>query len=250
MGQIFSDVEPGSTFYEYVQRLASRGIIGGYACGGVNPGTGGPEPCDGQNRPYYRTGNEVTRGQVAKIAVGAFFPSCAAIQPTPPPGTTPTPSVTPVCSTGTFVFAGPQSLPDIGSFSMPLTFSGGIGTIQDVDFAGLDITHGWIGDLRVTLRSPAGTQTRLVDQICNGGPYINFTNITLDDNASQGIGSVCPPAAGGTYRPSEPLSIFNGQDPNGDWSFYIEDLQSGYAGTLNSYTLRVTTCPSGFEVNR
>ena len=32
--QTFQDVPTGSTFYLYVERMASRGIIGGYPCGG------------------------------------------------------------------------------------------------------------------------------------------------------------------------------------------------------------------------
>ena len=39
--RLFQDVPPGSAFYDHSFRLASRGIIGGYACGG--PG----EPCVG-----------------------------------------------------------------------------------------------------------------------------------------------------------------------------------------------------------
>ncbi len=59
--QSFQDVPVGSTFHLYVERLASRSIIGGYPCGG--PG----EPCGAGNKPYFRTGSNVTRGQTAKI---------------------------------------------------------------------------------------------------------------------------------------------------------------------------------------
>jgi hypothetical protein len=61
----FEDVPPDSTFYPYIQCLACRGIINGYPCGG--PG----EPCNGNNDPYFRPGNNVTRGQFAKIASNA-----------------------------------------------------------------------------------------------------------------------------------------------------------------------------------
>jgi S-layer homology domain len=57
----FTDVPPGSTFYVYIQCLACRGVISGYPCGG--PG----EPCNGNNDPYFRPQNNVTRGQIAKI---------------------------------------------------------------------------------------------------------------------------------------------------------------------------------------
>lgn len=56
----------GSTFYAYARCLACRGIISGYECGG--PG----EPCDQQNNPYFRPGNLITRGQVAKIVANAL----------------------------------------------------------------------------------------------------------------------------------------------------------------------------------
>jgi hypothetical protein len=69
--QRFEDVAPGSPFYDYVQRLAGRGILGGYACGGVG------EPCvPSGNRPYFRPGNGSTRGQTSKIVANAFFPEC------------------------------------------------------------------------------------------------------------------------------------------------------------------------------
>jgi hypothetical protein len=68
-GHTFADVPVGSTFFSYVETAAANGIIGGYPCGGVNPQNGLTETCDGANRPYYRDGNYVTRGQLSKIVV-------------------------------------------------------------------------------------------------------------------------------------------------------------------------------------
>jgi hypothetical protein len=68
--QRFEDVVPGSSFYDFVQRLANRGIMGGYNCGGVG------EPCGPANLPYFRPGNNATRGQTAKIVSNTFFPGC------------------------------------------------------------------------------------------------------------------------------------------------------------------------------
>ncbi len=69
--QTFEDIATDHTFYLWIERLASRGIIGGYACGGEN------EPCvPPLNRPYFRSGNNVTRGQTAKIvAIAAGLPA-------------------------------------------------------------------------------------------------------------------------------------------------------------------------------
>jgi hypothetical protein len=61
----FEDVPPGSTFYEFVWRLADREYISGYPCGG--PG----EPCGNANLPYFRPNANVTRGQLSKIVANA-----------------------------------------------------------------------------------------------------------------------------------------------------------------------------------
>jgi hypothetical protein len=61
----FTDVLYGSTFWMYVERLASGGVMAGYTCGGPN------EPCDGENRSYFRPGAGATRGQLAKIVSNA-----------------------------------------------------------------------------------------------------------------------------------------------------------------------------------
>jgi hypothetical protein len=70
-GQTFEDAPPGSTFYLWIERLAARGIISGYPCGGPF------EPCIAPaNRPYFRPSNNATRGQMSKIAAAVFFPAC------------------------------------------------------------------------------------------------------------------------------------------------------------------------------
>lgn len=74
----FQDVPVGSTFYAFVERLASRSIIGGYACGGTG------EPCvPPANLPYFRPSAQVTRGQTSKIiAIAAALPEPPAGQQT------------------------------------------------------------------------------------------------------------------------------------------------------------------------
>ena len=59
-GQTFEDVAPGSTFYDFIERLVSRSVMSGYPCGG--PG----EPCGPADRPYFRPANLVSRGQTSK----------------------------------------------------------------------------------------------------------------------------------------------------------------------------------------
>jgi hypothetical protein len=65
-GQMFEDVPPGSTFYEYVGRMASRAILAGYECGGAS------EPCGVYGMPFFRPGAAATRGQISKIVANAL----------------------------------------------------------------------------------------------------------------------------------------------------------------------------------
>ena len=68
--QTYEDVPEDSPFYLFIERLSGRSVINGYSCG--NP----DEPCDAENRPYFRPNADVTRGQAAKIVANTFFPNC------------------------------------------------------------------------------------------------------------------------------------------------------------------------------
>jgi hypothetical protein len=70
--QTFTDVPPTNTFWVYVERLLANrpDVMSGYACGGAG------EPCDSENRPYFRPNNPLTRGQTSKIVSNTFFPDC------------------------------------------------------------------------------------------------------------------------------------------------------------------------------
>lgn len=63
----FEDVPPGSTFYDFIWRLANRDIVVGYPCGS-NPS----EPCGIGSLPYYRVNANVNRAQMAKFTALAF----------------------------------------------------------------------------------------------------------------------------------------------------------------------------------
>ncbi|HUS16196.1 MAG TPA: S-layer homology domain-containing protein [Chloroflexia bacterium] len=64
-GPHFADVPATHPFYYYVEVAYNHGVISGYNCGGTG------EPCDPNNRPYFRAGANITRGQLTKIIVGA-----------------------------------------------------------------------------------------------------------------------------------------------------------------------------------
>jgi hypothetical protein len=84
--QLFEDVPPGSAFFDYIGRLASRGYMIGYQCGGVG------ELCiPPGNLPYFRPNNNATRGQISKIdsnAAGFSDPPAGQTFEDVPPGST------------------------------------------------------------------------------------------------------------------------------------------------------------------
>jgi hypothetical protein len=71
-GQFYVDVQEDHPFYTWIMRLTNLGVMSGYDCGGDG------EPCDSQNRPYFRPFNNVTRGQASKIVANTFYPICQA----------------------------------------------------------------------------------------------------------------------------------------------------------------------------
>jgi hypothetical protein len=84
--QTFADVPVTNPFWVWIEQLAGRNVISGYGCGGAG------EPCDPQQRPYFRWGQTTTRGQMAKIATNTFYPGCT--------GPSATPTATPISRRG------------------------------------------------------------------------------------------------------------------------------------------------------
>jgi subtilisin-like proprotein convertase family protein len=120
-------------------------------------------------------------------------------------------------------------------------------TILDVNVS-FDITHTWIGDVRVSLVSPGNQTIDLVDQVgvpasefgCNGE---NMT-LTFDDSATNNsdiLDNTCndtPPAASGTFQPITPLSALNGANVTGNWTLRVTDAYTGEDfGTLDAWNL-------------
>ena len=107
--------------------------------------------------------------------------------------------------------------------------------IHDVNVT-LDITHTWDSDLFVYLESPTGTFVVLLDRVGGGGK--NFIATTLDDEAQVAVetGVAC---FSGSFRPSEALSNFDGENTVGTWIVHIADIKQGHAGTLNSWSLNI-----------
>lgn len=99
----------------------------------------------------------------------------------------------------------------------------------------LNVSHTYINDLEVILISPNGTQVKVIDNIC--GSHDNIL-CNLDDESNTNL--PCPPTGNNTYRPSNLLSAFDGQNMNGDWTLRIIDSYSSDGGSLNGWGLEFT----------
>jgi len=158
-------------------------------------------------------------------------------------------------------------IPDQGSVSSSINFfnGGSCNYVQSVR-VGVDIEHGFIGDLRIKLTDPNG-------QVFIGGsegivtllnrPAASTTTsagscaradivASFDDGASLDAQTSCgvpvnQPALSGDVVPANPLTEFvgrrttgnNGADANGLWTLTIDDLAAGSSGQLHDWSLDI-----------
>ncbi len=110
--------------------------------------------------------------------------------------------------------------------------------ILDLNF-NLAINHTWVGDLIVTLTSPAGTVVTLINR--PGTPPGTFgcsrnnIDVLLDDEAATTAESQCSnpsPAIAGTQQPNGSLSAFDGETLEGTWTLTVTDNARFDTGSL------------------
>lgn len=128
------------------------------------------------------------------------------------------------------------TIPDLGKRTMKMTVSGFVTRLTDVNVR-LNINHSADNDLDVFLISPNGTRVELFTDV--GGRSSNFTNTTLDDQASVAITAGSAPFSG-SFRPERLLAALNGQNPNGVWKLEITDDARNRTGSLLNWSLTLT----------
>lgn len=116
-----------------------------------------------------------------------------------------------------------------------------------------DISHEAVSDLAASITSPDGVTRSLFIQ--PGGtctedniqiminPAATLTAADLSDTCAVGADY----AITGRYQPTSDLSVYNGMDPNGDWTITISDLTDGNGGTVNNVELVLSQ--SGADVS-
>ncbi|HEX4871674.1 MAG TPA: S8 family serine peptidase, partial [Nevskiaceae bacterium] len=151
-----------------------------------------------------------------------------------------------------FAYSGsPVAIPECcGSpITVPVEVSGLSTGLTDLDFAiggslcstdvgsttvGLD--HTFTADLELSLISPAGTSVILVER--RGGSGNNFCQTVLDDEAAVDVSAGSAPFTG-RFRPDQPLSAFDGEDPNGTWLFRVDDQAGIDIGSVRAFSLEI-----------
>jgi subtilisin-like proprotein convertase family protein len=105
-----------------------------------------------------------------------------------------------------------------------------------------NLVHTFAADLDITITSPAGTVVTLTTD--NGAGNDNVFNGTLWDDDANGRATdhgYVNLTTASPLVPEEALAAFIGEDPNGTWTITISDDLAGDGGSLDSWTLNITT---------
>lgn len=117
-------------------------------------------------------------------------------------------------------------------------------SIQDIDVV-IDIEHGLVSDLTAVLVAPNGATSNL---FVSPGADCTRPNmfVTLDDEAmlsNQDLVEACEETGNGifgTYQPITPLTVFDGQDPEGTWQIIISDVKPGDIGRIRGLSIVIS----------
>jgi uncharacterized repeat protein (TIGR01451 family) len=150
----------------------------------------------------------------------------------------------------TFSNTAAITIPDSGSatpYPSTINVSGVTGLVGRVTATLSNFTHTFPQDVDVLLVAPGGQRSFLMASA--GAPFASGVNVTFDDGAASAIpqnGSI----SSGSYRPASygsgnslpapapanpyqtVMSVFNGINPNGQWSLYAADRSVGDAGNI------------------
>jgi len=108
--------------------------------------------------------------------------------------------------------------------------------VVDVNVRIDTVIHTWDSDLSFSLIKGA-TNVAIVTNVGSSGD--NFIGTVLNDSAATPIASGTAPFTG-NFRPSNPLSAFNGSAVNGTWTLSINDNATGDTGLLKAWCLQLT----------
>jgi subtilisin-like proprotein convertase family protein len=131
----------------------------------------------------------------------------------------------------------PKTIPDLGMASSTVNVTA-VGLPSSISIVDLHGNHSFMEDLEIHLTSPLNTDVIVFMQACGDSPGFNFS---LDSRAS--ILTPCPADDGMRHRPSNPLTVFNGQNPAGIWRLDILDKRPADFGDLQGWGIEVCYPP-------
>jgi uncharacterized repeat protein (TIGR01451 family) len=130
------------------------------------------------------------------------------------------------------------------TFTVPTTY-----IVGDVNI-GVFASHTYRSDLRITLRSPAGTTVTVMTWTGNVQSGDNLNDL-FDDEAAAAIGThnataadpltPVPPPYSHSFRPSNPLTAFDGQNASGTWTLVVCDAVAADTGQFRRADLYITS---------
>lgn len=144
---------------------------------------------------------------------------------------------------------GTDGTPAVSSISVPL--SGTIGTPSDVTI-NVNMTHAYMGDLRVELVAPDASSCILMNHVgatvCEGSSSTLTSANTLSFNATYltPIPSATSPVPSGNYAPTSSAAFpavgnlttfLTGKSVSGTWSLRAIDNYGTFVGTIDSWNM-------------
>lgn len=109
------------------------------------------------------------------------------------------------------------------------------GTVADLNVSNITGQHSDAFQLEATLISPAGTEAVLFSKTCFGSSDFN---IGFDSDSPLEFN--CPLNSGNIVQPMDSdLSVFNGENIDGEWILRINDTQSGEGGQFSAFDLEI-----------
>lgn len=136
-------------------------------------------------------------------------------------------------SCASYNFGGGYSTGDNVNVNKTVAVPASSGTISDVNVS-VNVTHARFSDLTMQIISPSGTVVTLFNKNC-GSTNATFS-LQFDDS---GNALNCSTTTSQIVIPSTALSAFNGENPQGNWTFRVFDDTVGALGIINSASVNI-----------
>jgi len=98
----------------------------------------------------------------------------------------------------------------------------------------VNLNHTWLGDLTISLISPAGTEVVLMENACGDGQNIN---VVFDDSGMTFECADTTPVVTGMMQPENLMSPFITENSQGDWTLKVVDGFDQDGGSLNTFAI-------------